>query len=171
MIWLVLLTWLWHHEHKLWYKSEHNCFFSSETLVTVQLLPNLSFVWSVFREEEEKSFCWSGLETLFTVIGDWLLLWKAEHQFTEGLRYNIEVPKKPVIHACLSYVVTSSCYASQRAPPASGMVHGDCCRFSSSCRGVSLWSRTAGLGFLDCTIKGILAPQRSVQPTTLYSPM
>lgn len=69
MIWLVLLTWLWYHEWKLWYKSEHNFFplFSKkfwlntmQTFVNVQLFPNLPFGCSVFREEEKKSFCWPG---------------------------------------------------------------------------------------------------------------
>jgi len=38
---------------KFWLKT-------MQTFVTVQLFPNLPFVWSVFREEEEKSFCWPG---------------------------------------------------------------------------------------------------------------
>lgn len=68
VIWPVLLTWQWYHEHKLQYKSKYNlcvCVCEKFWLKKMQILdcaafPNLPFIWSVFREEEENNFCWPG---------------------------------------------------------------------------------------------------------------
>lgn len=153
-----------YHEHKLWYKSEHDFFFLSEkfwlktmqTFVTVQLFPNLLFVWSVFREEE-KSFV--SLEALFTVIGGWLLLWMVptNSQKAWGTAFRPFPIRLSSMPACPGWWHSVAMLLKGLPLPLECLleIYAD-----SLCLEFSLWSRTAGLEVQGCSLMGMLESQR-----------